>query len=602
MPVATPSPSEARAVTRVSRVGGVLLIAAIVSSCAAAQGSPGGGPGGAARAGSMPQSHDGIREYLTRAAGFGVSGSFLVAKDGEVLLHSGIGLADREKQVPAGPETVYDIGSITKQFTAAAILKLEEQGKLRVTDSIDRFFPGTPADKHGITIHHLLTHTSGLVGDFGGDYEAITRDSIIGLALASELQWAPGTRYDYSNAGYSLLGAMIEMLTGNSYERYLHDQFFAPLGMTRTGYVIPQFSAEELSVGYRASQRWGTPLDRAWAEDGPWWNLRANGGLLSTVGDMHRWHAALLGTSALSEESKRKMFTPHAAEDPSGSSHYGYGWAVSRTPRDTRLIAHNGGNGYFFADFLRYVDDGAVVILATNASDEDVQPVRQRLIDWAVLGREPRLPPVAARSLDSATIARAAGSYRLPGGSTISVTRRGGMLVADPVGQGATELLYGRSDTAWSSATERSTRILGRLADGDAEPLRQASSDRIAAALDRIRQSAEQAFGPYRSLEVLGTVDSWWSAGSEVVTFARFNFERGSRVFRIHWNGERIAGLGGMAIPGPARLTLIPGAGESFAGYNLFLEREVPINLETDRSGRVLRLRAGASTAERVNP
>ena len=158
-----------------------------------------------------------IHEYLTRATAFGFSGSVLVARDGEIVLHAGYGKADRDAGVPVTPETVFDIGSITKQFTAAAILALEEEGKLRVEDPISRFFDEVPADKRAITVHLLLTHSSGLRGGFGGDYQRMPRDSLVRLVLDSELLWAPGTRFRYSNEGYSLLGAIVEQLSGRSY-------------------------------------------------------------------------------------------------------------------------------------------------------------------------------------------------------------------------------------------------------------------------------------------------------------------------------------------------------------------------------------------------
>jgi CubicO group peptidase (beta-lactamase class C family) len=177
----------------------------------------------------------------------------LVARDGEVLLHRGYGMADAEAGVPNGPETVYDIGSITKPVTALAILALEEEGRLRTTDPITRFFPEVPEDKRGITLHHLLTHSAGLIGDLGGDYEAMPRDTLVRRALASGLRWAPGTRYAYSNLGYSLLGAVVEIASGEPYEQYLRDRILLPAGMERTGYVLPSGAR----IGVTVADAWG---------------------------------------------------------------------------------------------------------------------------------------------------------------------------------------------------------------------------------------------------------------------------------------------------------------------------------------------------------
>lgn len=319
-------------------------------------------------------------------AGSGFSGAVLVARGGEVILHAGYGMADREQARPFTADTAFTTGSITKQFTAAAILRLEEQGKLSVDDAIGRFFDEVPEDKQGITLHHLLTHTSGLIGDIGDDYEALTRDALLDRALASTLQWAPGTRYDYSNLGYSLLGAVIELVSGQSYERYIHEQLFVPAGMERTGYRIPRWAPGEVAVGYRGDERWGTPLEHPWAEDGPWWNLRANGGVLSTLGDLHRWHRALDGDTVLSEASRRKLFTPHVPEDEAGSSHYGYGWALFTTVRDTRLAAHDGSNGYFYADFRRYMDEDVLILYVTNDAGAGLRQSHRTLVEAVFSG------------------------------------------------------------------------------------------------------------------------------------------------------------------------------------------------------------------------
>jgi CubicO group peptidase (beta-lactamase class C family) len=334
-----------------------------------------------------------LHRYLESTVPLGFSGAFLVARSGDVVLHEGYGLADRENEIPYSAATVFDIGSITKPFTAAAILKLEEEGRLRTSDPISRFFPDVPDDKQPITVHHLLTHSAGFVDGFGGDYDVMPRDSLVGLALASRLQSEPGTRYAYSNAGYSLLGAIIEIASGRSYEQYLHARLFVPAGMRQTGYTIPDWTDAALAVGYSGAGRWGSPIDQRWAPDGPWWNLRTNGGLLSTLGDLYRWHLALQDDVVLSAASKAKLFAPHVAMNAEGTLHYGYGWMVATTARDTRLVAHSGGNSYFVADFSRYVDEDVVILMASNEPDlqEKVIPVRRQVIDM-VFGAPPPEP------------------------------------------------------------------------------------------------------------------------------------------------------------------------------------------------------------------
>lgn len=301
------------------------------------------------------------------AAGF--RGSVLVSKPGAVLLRKGYGLADRESGVPYDADTVFDVGSITKQFTAAAILKLEMQGKLHVEDAIGKYVPNVPEDKRAITIHHLLTHTSGLESDFAKDYDPVSRDEYVKRILASKLRSKPGEVFFYANAGYSLLGAIVEIVSGIPYEKYLRENLFLPAGMKDTGYKIPAWPATRIAVGYHDGKRWGRITQKPWAEDGPYWALRANGGIHSTLDDMFRWHVALSNDAVLSKAERDKMFTRHVSEGPGADTSYGYGWSIGDAPWGGRLIEHNGGNGTFFADFLRYVDDDMVVILSTNDSE-----------------------------------------------------------------------------------------------------------------------------------------------------------------------------------------------------------------------------------------
>ena len=174
--------------------------------------------------------------------------------------------------------------SMTKQFTAAAILKLEMMGELSVDDPITEHLDGVPRDKREITIAQLLNHSSGLIDALGDDYEPIARDRMLAGAFKSELQSRPGAEYSYSNLGYSVLAALIEEVSGESYEEFLSQNLFEPAGMAATGYVLPDWDTEQVAVEYDAGgASQGRPFDHPWADDGPYWNLRGNGGMLSTA-------------------------------------------------------------------------------------------------------------------------------------------------------------------------------------------------------------------------------------------------------------------------------------------------------------------------------
>jgi CubicO group peptidase (beta-lactamase class C family) len=305
--------------------------------------------------------------FLDDCANNGFRGSVLMAANENILIHQGYGMADSEAGRKQTAETIFSVGSITKQFTAAGIMKLVEQKKLSVTDKLSMFFPEAPAEKKNISIHHLLTHSSGFAGTLGDDYDNVNAQQFMKLAFASPLNAVPGEHYEYSNVGYSILGIIIENVSGMNYEKFLNRYLFVPAGMKHTGYLIPKFKKEELAVGYRNGARWGTAMDRAWLSDGPGWHLRANGGMLSTVGDMYQWYTALYSNTVLTQSSTQQLFSKHIAENPEGVSHYGYGWVVQKFG-NTEFIWHNGGNGVYNAFMAFAPVENLCIIVSSNTN------------------------------------------------------------------------------------------------------------------------------------------------------------------------------------------------------------------------------------------
>jgi CubicO group peptidase (beta-lactamase class C family) len=257
-------------------------------------------------------------------------------------------------------------------------------GLLRVSDPIGEHLGPVPADKRAITVHHLLTHTAGLIGALGGDYRPLSRGELVQGALESKLRSRPGTEYFYSNLGYGVLAAIIERASGVGYEEFLARHLFEPAGMTETGYVLPEWRPGQVAVEYDArGESRGMPFDRPWADDGPYWNLRGNGGLLTTARDMFRWHLALMGDEVLDRGAIESLFTPYVADAEGRGAGYGYGWVVEDGDRG-RVAWHDGGNAWNLNMLTILIDEDVMVFWVTNG-------YRDRDGGWNLARLEPRL-------------------------------------------------------------------------------------------------------------------------------------------------------------------------------------------------------------------
>lgn len=308
-----------------------------------------------------------INTYLDGIGRSGFTGNVIVERDGKIVVARSAGMRDAERNIRNDTRTVFDIGSLTKQFTAAAILKLEMQGKLSTADKIGKFFTNVPAEKASITIHDLLRHISGLRGDIGGDYEKITREEFLTKVMASPLESKVGERFRYSNIGYSLLAMIAEKASGQDYETFLAENLFKPAGMHSTGYSLPKFDASVVAVGYRWNGNfWGKPTEKPWDGGAPFWHLRGNGGILSTAEDLAKWSIALRSDKVLSKAAKKKLHHPRLRAGETDNPYYAYGWDVLKTRRNTFVARHNGTNNIFYADMHRYLDERLTIIHMVN--------------------------------------------------------------------------------------------------------------------------------------------------------------------------------------------------------------------------------------------
>jgi CubicO group peptidase (beta-lactamase class C family) len=335
--------------------------------------------------------------FLTERESF--TGVVLVARNGEVLLSRGYGLADRDKNLPNTPQTKYRLGSITKQFTAVAILMLQAQNKLTVQDPVCRYIPECPAIWQDITIHHLLTHTSG-IPDFMDlpNYERTRATPSAPLQTIARfkdkpLDFKPGAKWSYSNSGYILLGYIIEQASGQSYETFLQQNIFEPVQLKNTGYDLNDAS---LATGYTGFYDHWEKVDYIDITI-PY----AAGGLYSTIEDLYRWDQVLYAEQLIPRDLLNLMFTAQA-RTPIRSLSYGYGWFVGQM-NNHQLVSHgdgmlnsaaasgsytsNSGNGPqgnndiegFATEIRRYTDDRVTIIILSNRDTTNVGTISDQI-------------------------------------------------------------------------------------------------------------------------------------------------------------------------------------------------------------------------------
>jgi len=221
-----------------------------------------------------------INTYLSELGKAGFYGSVLVELNGNKVISKGYGFSDKEHSIKNDPTIIFSTGSITKQFTATAILKLEMQDKLSTDDKISKYFENLPKDKENISIHDLLRHQSGLESNVGSDFDKISQTDFIDKVMNSSLLFESGTRFSYSNIGYSLLAIIIEKVSGTTYENYLYENLWKPAQMEFTGYSRPNFDNNKIAIGYyKDGKVWGKSTDKNWDIDAPYWHLKGNGGI-----------------------------------------------------------------------------------------------------------------------------------------------------------------------------------------------------------------------------------------------------------------------------------------------------------------------------------
>lgn len=310
-----------------------------------------------------------VRAFDAAAGGF--SGSVLVAKDGAIVLEQGYGLFDAAKQTPMPVDALWDWASVSKQFTAAALLKLQDQKKLKLDDALHEHWKKAPDEKRKVTVRMLLNHTSGIEAGFKNDwrYDRTSRQSLVDLVLGLPMTGEPGQAFDYSNSGYALAAALVEEVTGKSFEKYCVEELFRPAGMKTAGLIgWPKLDLDRVPQIDRGKGFTDRPAELHFAYgDELTWGYRGCGGVVASTADMLAWDRALRGKKLLSKRALEQLYQP--AKDG-----YALGWEVGNGPFG-REAQHGGSVLGVTTHYLRLLDRDVVVAIAANY-DVKTNPAR----------------------------------------------------------------------------------------------------------------------------------------------------------------------------------------------------------------------------------
>jgi CubicO group peptidase (beta-lactamase class C family) len=308
------------------------------------------------------------------------SGSILIARNGRVLVSKGYGMANLELGVPNTPKTKFRIGSLTKQFTAMAVMILQERGKWKVQDSVCKYVPECPAAWADVTIHHLLTHTSGIPDllSFPDFQKTMTLPSSVSLTVErfknKPLEFKPGEKFKYSNSGYVLLGYIIERVSGEMFEAFLQERIFAPLKMLNTGSDHNELIIKNRAAGY--SKRGDDLINAPYID----MSIPTGGGsLYSTAEDLFLWDQSLYAEKLVQKRSYEAMLKPYAVADWGDGT--AYGWFIGKDKLNRRYMGFLGGINGFAAQIMRYPDQKLLIVVLSNFSFAPVADIESDLAD-----------------------------------------------------------------------------------------------------------------------------------------------------------------------------------------------------------------------------
>jgi CubicO group peptidase (beta-lactamase class C family) len=534
-----------------------------------------------------------LDRFLTYTTQFpdGMSGSVLVAVRGEIVLEKGYGFADSAKKQPIRADALWDVASVTKQFTAAAILHLAMKGKVSLDDPLKKFFPDINIDKANVTLRQLLNHTSGIKND--PTFEKVNtgdRDATVEYILKLPMKADPGAEFAYSNVAYFLLGAIIEKVSGQTWEAYLKEHLFRPAGMKDTTCLGEPELKDMISriPGGNRGKGGNFPYGNR-----KFWGYCGAGGVHATARDMYLWDRALRADKIFPKDLLKELYAV-------GKNDYALGWFIEKGKDGKTTVWHGGAVMGFSCYFGRLLEDDIVVVVLTNEfSPMNVRGVQDmgNALAGAAQGGDSFIPPEKPEKLDTTALAAYAGRYPLTGGGHLTVKPHpveGLMIGTDDF---ATVCQIKKAESAMSFVDKHAEMLNGKLAKileplraGDTTPFRaelpKAPADLIDCWLNLL-VPAKDARGALTKHEVLG---NYLVTGMGTYQFVRLHYEKGMQNVLFVWEGSRLMSVspaGEMAVS----LHLLPAGNHRFYTSAPGSWKARWVTFEVDGSEKVTKLK-----------
>ena len=490
-----------------------------------------------------------IDDVLTRLTAFGFSGTVLVGEKGRILLYKGYGLADRQRRIPNTTATIFPYASIIKGFTAAAIYKLEAEGKLNTSDPINKYLTGVPSYAAHITLMHLLNHSSGIPHEADNVPTGATRGEHVVNILRLPLQSESGTRYSYSNAGYDLLAAIVERVTGVPVESYLHENLFRPAGLFHTGWRS-EFPSRLFARGYQEAYR----------DTGS--EITFPAGLVGTPAELYKWSESLYTDRVLPPSARAKLFAPAFNE-------YVNGWWVTKTKQGIEVQLTDGDYPGYQAQMARFPSRHLTIVMTMNNDAGWGKLIYNALRD-ILLGEKYEAPPLVTK-LDDSQLNRLSGTYELSSGATFEVRVADGTMFVGATGQQAVSALAGVDAARNAQLIERNkvtTDFVEHLKQGEFDWIKPMAEFQAPEPFQRLQNFWNTMIATKGQLKGFQIIGSSPSRGQMILTSIRFDLERGSEYWMLYWWEKKLRGWD-INVSVPSAIRFLATSPDEFASLDI---------------------------------